>query len=1857
MGLALCTCALDPILFAICLGMMSLLIKSLHSFWVSGWLTCQFQSCHGVYSGARRVSSRLRPPPILSQMSLLLAATLCPIQGYNSDLPCFLHHHCNPDSPGYMDNSFDNSFQNLQKFLPPPNFCVTLLPPWMLGVRVGEAQLPGPIRFAVINPTAIISKISQLDTLYRKYQVDLVCAAETSATTKAQKLFGQQVRSVCGYKSLWSTPVACQFDRSDGEVSLRGRASGVAVFSHLPSRHALQTLPEELVASSRLVHTIHTVGDMQFQVLVIYGLASHSPKADEQTDQLLRAALDASSHLRLPTIIAGDFNCDPFALPCAPLLRDIQLSDLPTQFARMYDKPMPPTCREVTIPDNALLCPLAASWLRSIEVLEDPLFDTHKVVVFSLDIPHQESFVSRLVLPQSWLEFPIDNKHVCDVYQSLEVVPSDLTQWAQKVECAVDVAYQKTQLDGGTSTSKIQHLPRRATGRCTPRQPRLLPLRTLLPRSRPGEFLPKFEIHRFSTLKMLKQLRRVQALRRRIAKLEGGGSDNGLKLEWKAILLAPVPAGGFVAWCCSIPEVGPPPQNPPTLDFIFTIEQVLRYQVETEVSFDQRCWKQKLQYARHLDAKEQGHAKACAQIRNKDTPPLTELKEVVSEQCLVVAESDTRVIAFCDNPQQFSFHAPLQLDGCPCRITEMDSYSLIVRPNSPDHEWKEEGIAIQEQILTKPKDIVERLNQFWLPYWEHPDASQATAPEFEAFLETLPELPSPSVLIDRVELWMQAVSNLKSRSARGIDGISSAELQALPQKAIQELATILCSYSQGFPPWLMVARTFAVPKCATVPRNSDIRPITVLAQVYRLWARVVCSQLLSHYSTVLPPEIWGLLKGRGPFTASYQLQFWLEKLAFNRTSNAGLVLDLVKCFNSIHRPTVFAILLRMGMPQHILVQWSHSLAVLTRTWSLPGYDGPLTPCSHGFPEGDVFSVLAMIGVALTWTSHLKQRCPYSMIGAYADNWCFASVRQMDFATLIQQTLTYVRLLFMEIDWGKTWLWATDNSHLAALKAALKQQLPNLEISRLTNALDLGAQMTYSGPPRLGKFRRRLSLFKQRCHLLQSLPHDVFTKAHLASVSIFPTLYGVALLPLGESHTNQLRVHLVNAVLRPNHSRSSLLAMQFLPSLVDPGLWVILQALEAARRFLISANPSDRQLFCRMLARHSGTPNECKGPVGILKHYILRLGWTANTDGHIHVSPFLSLPLLSTSRQAWKLWASHAWQQDLMSLTNRHALLGCKPLNVVDTMAVLCKLEPPKFSRILQEISGAFQTAHQKQKWDATVTGECQYCSFPDSRWHRVFECSATAHIRDKHRDTLDFQEFHNDLVHELPVLCQDGQFELLQTIHWSQPVASFEYRLVDQVRELIAAGVTPHFYTDGSCQYPTLPLSRYSAFSVVLDLCVDPHERQQAARGFKTTGVIPGSLKTILVSRTQGSQNIARAELYAVLVIIENFPTAVIHTDSQTTLDRCYRCQTSRDPMEFANSSDFDLLCRLQESILPSHHLLKVDAHKDPRFTVDLTVCYQQLGNMVANDSAVKACNALHPWLVKECKLQCVRTLHSRAALMKWYELLLELQQHCAILRDNQTDAGADGLTRQQLGDVFHRFLTWQINDPWITPEIRMSGTKFSSWGVLLANAMQDWMSQVTWPRDDSSDGYGVTWIELTISFAIFTGFYFPIPKETTGRQQQLIILPDLQTVEHHNIRLSEMANYFSIFYGQMEKLLFPHIWPTRPRCLVRSLYLLGANCHSAGFKQRPSFPRQAEVVRILKEHLKSQSGVAHVSVPQLPLQRLWTVEELRKSVSGSWSYRTEVMQQQAKFFKQQVKEYQRTGQRPTCRCTHTYDV
>ena len=71
---------------------------------------------------------------------------------------------------------------------------------------IGQAKNPGPdgspVKFAVVNPTAVNGKIDRLLDL----GADCLAVSETSATSIVQKECTHKLKG-CGFKSFWSKPV------------------------------------------------------------------------------------------------------------------------------------------------------------------------------------------------------------------------------------------------------------------------------------------------------------------------------------------------------------------------------------------------------------------------------------------------------------------------------------------------------------------------------------------------------------------------------------------------------------------------------------------------------------------------------------------------------------------------------------------------------------------------------------------------------------------------------------------------------------------------------------------------------------------------------------------------------------------------------------------------------------------------------------------------------------------------------------------------------------------------------------------------------------------------------------------------------------------------------------------------------------------------------------------------------------------------------------------------------------------------------------------------------------------------------------------------------------------------------------------------------------------------------------------------------------------------------------------------------------------------------------------------------------------------------------------------------------------
>ena len=225
---------------------------------------------------------------------------------------------------------------------------------------------------------------------------------------------------------------------------------------------------------------------------------------------------------------------------------------------------------------------------------------------------------------------------------------------------------------------------------------------------------------------------------------------------------------------------------------------------------------------------------------------------------------------------------------------------------------------------------------------------------------------------------------------------------------------------------------------------------------------------------------------------------------------------------------------------------------------------------------------------------------------------------------------------MTIDWKKSWIWMTHQSHLPPLKKALRDLLGPNAVASLMQAMDLGGQLTYRGPPpNLEKSARgcpKPSVDLDSCSTCHTMPVAKVCWSLWASIP--QVFYASAIIPIGRQHTDKLRSSIADAILGPSVSRNSAIAIQCLPKLQDPELVLTQNAIDMAHRFLHRCTPKDAQLFLRIASQHSGISYECKGPAGCLKFYLSRMGWVIDKLGNIQVTAFLRLNLFTTSRQCW-----------------------------------------------------------------------------------------------------------------------------------------------------------------------------------------------------------------------------------------------------------------------------------------------------------------------------------------------------------------------------------------------------------------------------------------------------------------------------------------------------------------------------------------------------------------------------------------------------------------------------------------------
>eukprot|EP00438_Fugacium_kawagutii_P035851 Skav205419 [mRNA] locus=scaffold582:198966:212485:- [translate_table: standard] len=1257
--------------------------------------------------------------------------------------------------------------------------------------------------------------------------------------------------------------------------------------------------------------------------------------------------------------------------------------------------------------------------------------------------------------------------------------------------------------------------------------------------ARNGDYNPEHEVTTFNGKHKLKQYRRLQSLHRQLLAHADDDADKWrrsqphLRQEWFTILRATAFGGPFSEWLSTHPDIGPARFPLPSPEWLFFVMQLVKFEVDASLAAD-RAFQLQLQQAEQCADQKMGSRRNFQYIKTGTKPPVTELLTTFDQTCEPLWDTHHAQVTLPIPPEAIDVGTPIFVDDVSGWIMGTSEHTITVWFQEFPKTQPSTVQIKQQRLLQEPQQIVEQLNQFWLPIWDSdhvPTAQQIQ--DFEGLLDNLPANLTPLDIHMDDHLWVEAIRRLKGATAKGFDAISGWELKTLPLRMIQKLAETILMYSTGLPAWYMKARTCPISKTCNTPNATQIRPITVLPILYRVYSSVVCRQILKTWHLTYPGEIKGLLPTRGAHDAAYHGQLLLELSRDLKQEITGLTLDITKCFNYIWHHVGPKLLRAQGIPEHVITRWQGSITAMTRYWEVQsGSFGPFK-VTRGYPEGDSHSVLIMLSIAWLWVESIRlQESGQQEISSYADNWTYMVREATLHEPILSKTIQVTELCGLSIDWDKTWVFATTTKGAQRAKQAISQVLTESQVKRVHHAKDLGLEMTYSGTHRVGHVVDRHEQAMKRLKRLQHLAADSIEKEKLWMVGILPLCFhGAEVCPPSQSVIKTVRSHAADAIFGVSSSMSPSIALLLgKRHILDPEYQLIIRALAAARRWLAVATPAHQKQFYRMAAEFRGGIQKVKGPASALSLYLSVLDWTIDRQGYILCHAFHRLHLLEDSFPRIKWWLELAWQHGLLlRLTERTHLYSSPDISRADTISLLNKFGPSDRGQLVREIAGAFQTQHQKQQWDPTAQETCRFCNEPDSRYHRIFECAAFSDVRQPYLHHLAWLEEQGHEPAELPVIHVHEHFDAHLLMHYHDVAPVIGHEFLQLAEDRAQANRKLCLYTDGSCRYPEAPTTRFAGFSVVVDLCDNDEQRKQFASAFQATGQMPESLQTLAMARTVGEQNIHRAELSALAVAAQLPGQLDIRADSQSALTMIHNLQ--KGTFAYLTAPNTDLAAELTLNLQPDKRFIKIQAHQKPEEQESLIELYHILGNIAADTAAKAAIEPQSHDFVQSLEHQALLQQELREHMTQYYHLVLALQHARQLAETQHVQLEKEADKHIQVQAVSHKQILANLHltqgRPQIFPEVGRPLWDFFPWGVNIAESFATWIQTMTWNTDEVLPACcrdGISWLELALSFSHHIGAVLPITRDNRDGEKQLVMISCYDDLDTYHVTYTDLA-------------------------------------------------------------------------------------------------------------------------------------
>lgn len=305
----------------------------------------------------------------------------------------------------------------------------------------------------------------------------------------------------------------------------------------------------------------------------------------------------------------------------------------------------------------------------------------------------------------------------------------------------------------------------------------------------------------------------------------------------------------------------------------------------------------------------------------------------------------------------------------------------LQRSDKSCYKWLTDQ-KITPNVFMQHDNINESLRKiagFWQEIWNRPTDCE------QAYLKAAPHVPEvpklPSTPMD--PYCVQGVLAKMKGKAGSLDGWSGNEVCELPLSVVTELTTLFHLFEKnGKVPqqWYWIKQSH-IPKKPDATECRDFRPISVMSIWYRAWSssRFRQGSTQKWISEWLPKAAVAGKKGAEVWDALLELDF----------SKHVISLDFKLAFDHVHPQLACAILKQLGIDKHIV-------GILQEVWSNQKRWLFLDNCIYpqnftvgtSIPQGDCWSILAMLCVLVAPTRDLCTRFPNVTLKTFIDDRTF-----------------------------------------------------------------------------------------------------------------------------------------------------------------------------------------------------------------------------------------------------------------------------------------------------------------------------------------------------------------------------------------------------------------------------------------------------------------------------------------------------------------------------------------------------------------------------------------------------------------------------------------------------------------------------------------------------------------------------------------------------------------------------------------------------------------------------------------------------------------------------------------------------